>query len=79
VLKFNRTGVIAWWLNGRILRRKTFGLTQIRFLNLLTPVFRVIDPWLPLPPLSLIAILRKDENRADSKDARLPEHAKAES
>jgi glycosyltransferase involved in cell wall biosynthesis len=60
VLKFNRPGVLAWWLNGRILRRKTFGVAQIRLLNLLTPVFRVIDPWLPLPPLSLIAILRKE-------------------
>jgi hypothetical protein len=26
---------------------------------LLTPAFRVMDSWLPLPPLSLIAILRK--------------------
>jgi SAM-dependent methyltransferase len=60
VLKFNRSGVIAWWLNGRILLRKTFGLGQIRLLNLVTPVFRWIDPWVPLPPLSIIAILRKD-------------------
>jgi glycosyltransferase involved in cell wall biosynthesis len=60
VLKFNRTGVIAWWLNGKILRRTTFGLAQVRLLNLLTPLFRVLDPWLPLPPLSLIAILRKE-------------------
>jgi glycosyltransferase involved in cell wall biosynthesis len=59
VLKFNRPGVVAWWLNGRVLRRKTFGLAQIRLLNLLTPIFRVLDPWLPLPPLSIIAILRK--------------------
>jgi SAM-dependent methyltransferase len=61
VLKFNRPGVAAWWLNGRILRRKTFGLGQIRMLNLLTPVFRLVDSWLPLPPLSIIAILRKEE------------------
>jgi SAM-dependent methyltransferase len=60
MLKFNRTGVMAWWLNGRILKRKTFGLGQIRLLNILTPLFRVMDPWIPLPPLSLIAILRKD-------------------
>ena len=60
VLKFNRTGVVAWWLNGKILRRRTFGLAQIRALNLLTPLFRVLDPWLPLPPLSLIAIFRKE-------------------
>ena len=59
MLKFNRVGVLGWWLNGRILRRKTFGLGQIKLLNALTPIFRLLDPWLPLPPLSLIAVLRK--------------------
>jgi SAM-dependent methyltransferase len=59
ILKFNRPGVPAWWLNGKILKRKTFGMGQIRLLNILTPIFRRIDPWLPLPPLSIIAILRK--------------------
>jgi hypothetical protein len=29
-------------------------------LNLLTPIFRLLDSWLPLPPLSIIAILRKE-------------------
>jgi glycosyltransferase involved in cell wall biosynthesis len=60
MLKFNRPGVAAWWLNGRILKRKTFGLGQIQMLNLLTPIFRKLDSWIPLPPLSLIAILRKE-------------------
>src|SRR5579862_7234944 len=64
VLKFNRPGVPAWWLNGRILHRKTFGLGQIRILNLLTPLFRLMDSWLPLPPLSIIAILRKEPGAA---------------
>ena len=59
LLKFNRTGVVAWWLNGQVLGRTTFGLGQIRLLNFLTPLFRVIDAWLPLPPLSIIAIFRK--------------------
>jgi SAM-dependent methyltransferase len=68
LIKFNRPGVIAWWFNGRILRRKTFGMAQIRLLNFLTPVFRRIDAWLPLPPLSLIAILRKpDHSRTDQE------------
>jgi glycosyltransferase involved in cell wall biosynthesis/phospholipid N-methyltransferase len=57
LLSFNRVGVIAWWLNGRLLRKTTFGFWQIKMLNLLTPVFRVVDRWLPLPPLSLIAVL----------------------
>jgi glycosyltransferase involved in cell wall biosynthesis len=59
LLPFNRIGVIAWWLNGRVLRRKSFGLLQIKLLNFLTPTLRFCDPWLPLPPLSLIAILQK--------------------
>src|ERR1700723_1164891 len=63
ILKFNRPGVPAWWLNGKILRRKTFGMGQIRLLNVLTPIFRRIDSWLPLPPLSIIAILRKREGQ----------------
>lgn len=64
ILKFNKPGVPAWWFNARVLRRKTFGLGQIRMLNLLTPFFRLVDSWLPLPPLSIIAILRKDDAAA---------------
>jgi glycosyltransferase involved in cell wall biosynthesis len=72
ILKFNRPGVPAWWLNGKVLRRRTFGMGQIRLLNMLTPIFRRIDSWLPLPPLSIIAILRKQEDQisAPPKDAR---------
>lgn len=59
MLEFNRAGVIAWWINGKLLRRRTFGLWQIKLLNLLTPLFRMLDKFLPWPPLSLIAVLRK--------------------
>jgi glycosyltransferase involved in cell wall biosynthesis len=72
VIRFNRPGVVGWWLNGKILRRRKFGLAQIRFLNLVTPLFRVLDSWIPLPPLSIIAILRKDQSGSAS-------HAKASS
>jgi glycosyltransferase involved in cell wall biosynthesis len=63
VLKFNRAGVVGWWLNGKILHRRKFGLAQIRLLNFLTPSFRLVDSWLPLPPLSIIAILKKDASQ----------------
>lgn len=81
ILEFNRPGVVAWWLNGRVLRRRTFSLAQIRILNLLTPIFRVTDRWLPLPPLSLIAILRKENTGTAmaEKEAALPLDAKAAS
>ena len=59
LIEFNRIGTPAWFLNGRILRRRVFGLFQVWMLNLLTPVFRIVDPVLPFPPLSLIVILRK--------------------
>jgi SAM-dependent methyltransferase len=59
MIEFNRVGIIAWWVNGRLLRRRTFGLWQIKALNVMTPLFRAIDKLLPLPPLSLIAVIRK--------------------
>jgi hypothetical protein len=39
------------------LRRHTFGFWQIKLLNLLAPLLRMLDKFLPLPPLSLIAVL----------------------
>ena len=59
IVHFNRVGVPAWWLNGKVLKRRTFGLPQILALNTLTPVFRRVDAHLPFPSLSLIAILEK--------------------
>jgi hypothetical protein len=59
VLEFNRTGVVGWWLNGQVLQRMTFGLAQIKLLNLLVPLFRKLEPWLKFPALSLIGILEK--------------------
>jgi SAM-dependent methyltransferase len=58
VLPFNRVGAIGWWLNGSVLRRTSLGLCQIKMLNLLTPLLRRLDRWLPLPPLSWIAVLQ---------------------
>ena len=55
---FNRIGTPAWWLNGKLLRRRSFGLFQIWMLNLLTPIFRRVDRYLPFPPLSYIAVLQ---------------------
>ena len=57
LVHFNRVGRPAWWLNGKLLKRRTFGLGQILLLNLLTPLFRVVDRLLPFHALSLIAVL----------------------
>ena len=57
MVHFNRVGRPAWWLNGRLLKRRDFGLFQIMMLNLLTPLFRLVDRALPFDALSLIAVL----------------------
>jgi glycosyltransferase involved in cell wall biosynthesis/phospholipid N-methyltransferase len=59
ILHFNRSGTGPWFVNGKLLRRRKFGLLQIKLLNLLTPLFRAVDRFVPLPALSLIAILRR--------------------
>jgi SAM-dependent methyltransferase len=64
VLEFNRPGALAWWLNAKLLRRRTFGFFQVKLLNLLVPLFRRIDGWLPLPALSLIGIFEPETKRA---------------
>jgi len=60
VIKFNRVGSPGWWLNGRILKKETFGLWQIKLLNLLVPFVRPIDRFLPFPHLSWIVIVQAD-------------------
>jgi glycosyltransferase involved in cell wall biosynthesis len=70
MVPLNRVGSAAWFLNGKVLRRKHFSLLQIWALNALTPVLRRVDRVLPLPPLSLIAILEKAEAVADRAQER---------
>jgi glycosyltransferase involved in cell wall biosynthesis len=64
VLKFNRFGAPGWWWNGRILKSETFPLWQMKLLNLLMPVMRRIDRFLPFPHLSWILILRANPHLA---------------
>lgn len=64
VLKFNRIGAPGWWLNGRVLKKETFGLWQMKVLNLLVPFVRPIDRFLPFPHLSWIVILRANTQPA---------------
>lgn len=59
LIEFNRLGTIAWFINGKWLRRRSFGLFQVWALNLLTPLMRAIDRALPIAPLSLIAVMER--------------------
>ena len=57
LLKFNRIGAPGWWWNGRVMKKKTFGLWQMKLLNFLVPFVRPVDRFLPFPHLSWIVIV----------------------
>lgn len=56
LLKFNRIGAPGWWWNGRVTRKKTFAMWQMKLLNFLVPLVRSVDRFLPFPHLSWIVI-----------------------
>ena len=56
---FNRFAVAGWWLNGRLLRRRYFSRVQLKVFDLLTPLLRRVDGWMPGRGLGLLAVARK--------------------
>jgi SAM-dependent methyltransferase len=59
-IEFNRVSALPWFINGRILGKKTFGRFQMTMLNLLIPVIKKVDRYLPCPSLSLIGVFEKN-------------------
>jgi 2-polyprenyl-3-methyl-5-hydroxy-6-metoxy-1,4-benzoquinol methylase len=58
---FNRIGILGWYLNGKILRRKRLPSFQLRIYNLLVPLFKIEDLF-PLPfGTSLLVIAERSE------------------
>jgi hypothetical protein len=59
VFSMNKPGVLGWFLNGKVLRRKTLGKFQMKLFNALVPMFKILDPLLPWTGLSLVVVARK--------------------
>jgi glycosyltransferase involved in cell wall biosynthesis len=59
LVRFNRASSLPWFVNGRVLRRRSFSRIQLAVLELLMPLIRRLDRHLPWPPLSLIAVFLK--------------------
>ena len=58
---FNRIGILGWFLNSKILRRKRLSSFQLRVYNLLVPFFK-LEKFFPLPfGTSLFAVGEKSE------------------
>jgi glycosyltransferase involved in cell wall biosynthesis len=62
IFDFNRFSVPGWWLNGKVMQRKTFSRVQLKVLQMLMPVLRRLDGILPWGGLSLIAVATKPQN-----------------
>jgi SAM-dependent methyltransferase len=56
MMLFNRATWPGWYLNSKLMRRRTLSRTQLRLFDLLVPLWRRIDGRLPWPSTSLIAI-----------------------
>jgi len=58
---FNRVSVPAWWFNGKVLRRRSFSRIQLKLFDLMVPILRRLDRFLPWPSLGLIAVAKRPE------------------
>lgn len=59
LFSFNRAGVLGWIWRGKLMKRKEIGRSYLKLFNMLVPLFRRLDPFLPWPGLSLVAIAKK--------------------
>ena len=59
VLYFNRITRPGWWFTGSVLKRRSSSRLVLWFFDRLVWLWRLIDPALPWPSISLIAIARK--------------------
>jgi SAM-dependent methyltransferase len=58
---FNRIGILGWFLNSKVLRRKRLSSFQLRIYNLFVPLFK-LETLFPLPfGTSLLAVGEKSE------------------
>ena len=62
VFSFNRITVPAWYINGRIFKKKRFGRFQLKVFDSLVWLWKKVDRVLPWKGLSLIAVARKPES-----------------
>jgi glycosyltransferase involved in cell wall biosynthesis len=63
VIDFNCFAVPAWWLNGRVLKRKGFSRVQLKIVDILMPLLKRVDRFLPWGGLSIIGVGVKPSQR----------------
>lgn len=58
-LNFNRITRPGWYLNGRILKKRSFSRFQLAIFDALVPLWRRMDRLIPWRPVSIIVVARK--------------------
>ena len=56
---FNRFGVLGWWWNGLVCKRRDFGRVQLKIFNSIVPLLRHLDRFFPWSGLGLLVVARK--------------------
>ncbi len=56
---FNKSSVFGWWWNGKVMRKKKLSRIQLKVFDLMVPMLRRIDRFLPWKGLGLIAVAKK--------------------
>jgi len=79
--QFNKVGAPPWWVYSRIIRSKRISKLVLKIFDKTVWVWRRLDPVMPWPGLSLIAVGRKSRSEApaDARDgsAATPEQSHA--
>jgi glycosyltransferase involved in cell wall biosynthesis len=70
---FNRASTPGWWWNAVICKRGQMGRFQLKLFDMMVPLLKRIDRWLPMPGQSLIAVaeVRSGAEQADKDMAGL--------
>ena len=58
--QINKAGRIAWWLSSRVLRRSRPSRLSLKLFDKTVWLWRLLDPVLPWPGLSLVAVARRN-------------------
>jgi SAM-dependent methyltransferase len=61
VIHFNRIARPGWYLEGRVMKRRTFSRWRLRLFDSLVWLWRRIDAYLPWRPVSLIVVARRSD------------------
>ncbi len=56
---FNFLSIAGWWFNSCLLQRSEMDRWQLKLYDMLVPLMRPLERWLPLPGLSLICVAER--------------------